>query len=646
MFFSILHSAPINDHKEEKRVGTILREKTPGTGVLAYGYEAVARGALEADVKVVSGYPGTPSSGCTQALAAVAGEENIHVEWSTSERVALEVAWGAAMDGQRSMCTMNHLGMNVIMDCLKYCNNYGVTAGMVIFAGDDVGANTSAIESDSRVLASAADVPVLCPSTPNEARQLTAYAFELSETLGCPVVIRSVCQLLMTQSVVQVGERRHVPHESGFRPNPRRVVMFEPGTMAAVTIHRFIHQNLDKCRELLSEKQFDHIDAAEGPTGLICCGVCYSLTKAALRRMGITAPILKLSCINPVNAEQIASFAGNLETLLVLEEGEAFVEERVAALLQKRGMTQTVRGRISGDIPYGGELFTGDLERILHKVLLGERYNPADGAMKPFLSERNLTLCAGCGHMGVFYALRKAMADYNGGHYAAFADAGCSFMGILTPAKSIQSATNMGGCISFASGVAYTADPGVPTIALCGDGGFLHGGMSGLVNAVFNKANLVVILLDNAALGNTGVQPTGCTGTNIVGSSVPKVNLEALCRSVGVPYVASVDPLKLGETKNAILKALDAPKPAVLVARQPCVITRLKNEKKAGLAPKTAVLDPERCQRCGDCGELFCAAIIRSDKDKTTIRPDLCSACGMCVETCRNGAISVVEVHK
>lgn len=627
-------------------MGTILKEKTPGTCVLAYGYEAVARGALEADVKVVSGFPGTPSSGCTQALAAVAKDENIHVEWATNERVALEVAWGAAMDGQRALCTMNHLGMNVVMDSLKYCNNYGVTGGMVIFVGDDVGANTSAIESDSRVLASAADVPVLCPSTPDEARQMTTYAFELSEMLGCPVVVRSVCQLMMAQSAVPIGERKHIPRESGFKPNPRRVVMFEPGTMSAVTIHRFIHRNLEKCQTLLAEKHFDYVDMADGDIGLICCGVTYSLTKAALRRMGANAPILKLSCINPINEELIASFAEKHKALLVLEEGEAFIEERVSALLQRRGMSQKVLGRINNEIPYGGELFVGDLERVLRKTLLDENYDPAGEAMKPYLSERNLTLCAGCGHMGVFYAIRKAMADYNGGQYTAFADAGCSFMGILTPAKSINSATNMGGCISFASGVAYTSDPKVPTIALCGDGGFLHGGISGLANAVFNKANLVVILLDNAALCNTGVQPTGCTGTNAIGASVPKVDLENLCRSLGAPYVDTVDPLKLEDTKEAILKALDAPKPAVIVARQPCVITRLKEEKKAGLAPKTAIVDPAKCQQCGDCGDLYCAAIIRSSQDKTTIRQDLCSACGMCVETCTNGAISVVEVSK
>ena len=626
-------------------MSSILKEKTPGTGVLAYGYEAVARGALEADVKVVAGFPGTPSSGCLEALAAVAKEENIHVEWATNERVALEVAWGAAMDGQRSMCTMNHLGMNVVMDCLKYSNNYGVTGGMVVFVGDDIGANTSAIESDSRVLASAADVPVLTPSTALEAKEMTKYAFALSEELGCPVMVRSVCQLMMAQTVVPVGKRETVVHKSDFAPNPRRVVMFEPGTMSAVTIHRFIHRNLEKCRTLLAEKGYDRVDEAEGSIGLICCGVSYSLTKAAMLRAGISAPVLKLSCVNPLNEELIASFARKVDALLVVEEGEAFVEERVMALLERCGIQKKVYGRIHKDIPYGGELFVGDIEKILRKILRGEGYDPAGESAQPFLSERNLTLCGGCGHMGVFYAIRKALDEYNGGKYVAFADAGCSFMGILTPAKSITSATNMGGCISFASGVA-DAGSEAPVIALCGDGGFLHGGVSGLVNAVFNKSNLVIMLLDNSTLGNTGLQPTGCTGSNAVGDTVPKVDLEALCRSVGVPYVDSVDPLKLSDTMEAIKKALDAPKPAVIVAHQPCVISRLKEEKKAGLPKKTAVVDADKCRRCGACGELFCTAVIRSQAEKTTIRPDLCSACGMCVDICENGAISVVEVAK
>ena len=626
-------------------MSSILREKIPGAGVLAYGYEAVARGALEAGVKVVAGFPGTPSSGCLEALASVAKEENIHVEWATNERVALEVAWGAAMDGQRSMCTMNHLGMNVVMDCLKYANNYGVTGGMVVFAGDDVGANTSAIESDSRVLASAADVPVLSPATAAEAREMTKYAFSLSEELGCPVVVRSVCQLMMAQTVVPTGERESVVHKSDFAPNPRRVVMFEPGTMSAVTIHRFIHQNLEKCRSLLTEKGYDRVDGAEGGVGLICCGVSYSLTKTAMLRAGITAPVLKLGCINPLNEDLIASCAQKVGALLVVEEGEAFVEERVMALLERRGIQKKVYGRIHRDIPYGGELFVGDIERVLRKVLRGEDYDPAGKSAQPFLSERNLTLCGGCGHMGVFYAIRKALDAYNGGRYVAFADAGCSFMGILTPAKSITSATNMGGCISFASGVA-DAGSEVPVIALCGDGGFLHGGVSGLVNAVFNKSDLVIMLLDNSTLGNTGLQPTGCTGSNAVGDAVPKVDLEALCRSVGVPYVDSVDPLKLSDTMEAVRKALDAPKPAVIVARQPCVISRLKAEKRAGLPRKTAVVDSKKCQRCGSCGDLFCTAIIRSQTEKTVVRPDLCSACGMCVDICGNGAISVVEVVK
>lgn len=623
---------------------SIMKEQRAGAGVLAYGYEAVARGALEADVKVVSGFPGTPSSGALEALASVAQEAGIHVEWATNERVALETAWGTAMDGQRSMCTMNHLGINVVMDALKYCNNYGVTGGMVVFVGDDVGANTSAIESDSRVLAASADVPVLTPATAEEAREMTRYAFDLSEELGCPVVVRSVCQLMMARTVVTVGALEKHPHESNFVPNPRRVVMYEPGTMAAVTIHRFLHRNLERAGGLLREKAYDRTELTGAKLGVICCGVSYSIVKAALRRCGVEASLLKIGVVNPLDEQLIASFASQVETLAVVEEGEAFVEQRVLAVLGRQGLKKKVYGRLSGDIPFGGELFVGDCEKFLRAVSGGEAWEPAANSMQPYLAERNLTLCGGCGHMGVFYALRKTMEAVNGGKYVAFSDAGCAFMGILTPAKSLTSATNMGGGISFACGVA-DAGSKEPVFALCGDGGFLHGGVSALANAVLNRADIVVILLDNSTLGNTGLQPTGCTGKNAVGQVVPKVDLEGLCASLGVPHVATVDPLKTGDTIQAIREALEAPKPAVIVARQPCVLNRLKEEKKAGLPKKTAKVDAALCRKCGKCMELYCAAILRENRDGATrIRDDLCSACGMCCEVCGAHAISIVEV--
>lgn len=621
-----------------------IMQGTASGSMLAYGYEAVARGALEADVKVVSGFPGTPSTGALEALANVAGERGIHVEWATNERVALETAWGAAMDGQRSLCTMNHLGMNVVMDALKYCNNYGVTGGMVVFVGDDVGANTSAIESDSRVLACAADVPVLSPSSAEEARRMTRYAFSLSEELGCPVVVRSVCQLMMARTLVPVEPPETVAHASDFAPNPRRVVMFEPGTMSAVTIHRFLHKNLARAGKLLKGQGYDQAFPGPGSVGIAACGVSYPLVRAAMSRCGVEAPVLKLGAMNPLDEELIAGFAAGMDRLLVVEEGEPYAEEKIQAILGRRRLPAAVLGRLSGHVPFGGELFVADIESLLRSVFRGENWKAAEHAAQPCLYERNLTLCGGCGHMGLFYALRKAMEEVNGGKYVAFSDAGCAFMGILTPAKSITSATNMGGGISFACGVADAGSQD-PVFALCGDGGFLHGGVSALANAVFNRSNVVVVLLDNSTLGNTGLQPTGCTGRNAVGQDVPRVDLEELCHSLGVAHQQTVDPLRLEETMAAIKTALDAPKPAVIIARQPCVLNRLKAEKQAGLPQKAAVVDPAACRKCGKCGELYCTAILREGPEAVpSIRADLCSACGMCAEACTGGAIAIEEV--
>ncbi|MEN6420202.1 MAG: indolepyruvate ferredoxin oxidoreductase subunit alpha [Clostridiaceae bacterium] len=628
----------------------IMKETEPGTGVLAYGYEAVARGALEADVRVVSGYPGTPSSGALAALASVAKEAGIHVEWATNERVAMETAWGAASNGMRALCTVNHLGTNVIVDALKYTANYGVRGGLVLFAGDDVGANTSAIESDSRVLAESADMPILCPSSAEEARVMTKYAFSLSENLGCPVLVRSVCQLMMQRTVVPVGALERAENEPAFAPNPRRVVMFEPGTMPAVTIHRYLHKNLALARELLSKEAFDYeLPQPGAKLGIVSCGEMRSVLREAMARCGVSASVLQLGVIHPLDEERIAAFAKSVDCLIVAEEGEAFVELRVQALLGRRAIKTPVLGRLSGDIPFGGELFSQGFEALLRRVYGLPEADPDTSGAVSYLAERGLTLCAGCAHMGVFYAIRKALEEKNGGQYVAFSDAGCAFMGILTPAKSITSATNMGGAISFASGVAHSGSK-VPVLALCGDGGFLHGGISALANAVFNEAQIVVLLLDNGTLGNTGLQPTGCTGSNVVGERVPRVDLEGICRSMGVPSVVCVQPLDVAETKSAIQQALDAPKPAVIIAKEPCVLNRIREEKAENQRKRLAVINPNACTRCGQCMELYCSAIVWPEykRVKCSSQPEisnsLCSACGLCTSVCGAGAISIAEV--
>lgn len=634
----------------------IMEEYRSGSKVLAYGYEAVARGALEAGVKLVVGYPGTPSTGALEALAAVADSNEIHVEWATSERVAMEMAWGSAMNGQRSMCTVNHLGANVIVDVMKYAVNYGVRGGLVLFVGDDIGANTSALEADSRILADSADMPVLSPSTADEAREMTKYAFELSEELGCPVMVRSVCQLMMGRTLVTVGAIEKSNNEPRFAPSPKRVVMYEKGFIPAVLIHRSMHDNLDKANEILAF--YNKEDMREGAKlGIISCGVSYTLVQDALDKIDARdrVSLLKLGVVNPINENKIGSFMEVVEKVLVIEEGEAFVEQRVLSIIGKRNLNKKVLGRTSKLIPYGGELFVKDIIFAIEIALSNDveiikQVEKKSGAVG-YLEERNLTPCSGCSHLGVFYALREAMSAVNDGNYVAVSDAGCSFMGILNPANTLNSATNMGGAISFASGVAQSGSK-VPVLALVGDGGFMHGSINGLINAVYNQAQIVVIVLDNSTLGNTGLQPTACTGKDATGKQAPRVNIEGLCRQLGVQHVKRVDPYHLVQTTEAIKEAVNGPKPAVIIAEQPCALNRMKDEKARSAALRRAVVVSEACTMCGICKKLNCPAIVQDNyaevgaKGTFMTRLDICTGCGMCQELCKYNAITMVEVSK
>lgn len=634
---------------------TQIMTAEPGTQVLAYGYEAVARGAFEANVKLVSGFPGSPASGALEALASIAVEEDMHVEWSTNEKVALEAAWGAAMNGQRAMCVVNHLGANVIADPLKHSVNYGVTGGLVLFVGDDIGANTSAIEADSRQLAHSANMPVLTPSTHEEALEMTKRAFEISEELGCPVMLRSVCQLMMSKTAVRVGKREKTSNESGFAPNPRRVVMFESGVMPAVTIHRFMYDNLSRAGVRLSGCGYDRLELKQdAKVGLIACGALYRLAKEAIRRIGASeyVSVLKLGVVNPLNEELTTELLRSVSGVLVLEEGEPYVEGMVMEAASKRKTDCVISGRLDGTVPFGGELFLHGIMHALAAVL--RRWNVEfDASQIPEvqgggLQERTLTLCAGCSHLGAFYALRQAFSYKTGGEYVAVSDAGCAFMGILNPAKTLNSATDMGGAIGLASGVALSGSE-VPVIAVVGDGGFIHGGINALINAVYNNAEIIVVILNNGTLGNTGLQSTACTGRNAVNAPSVKIRLEELCKAAGVPFVRSADPYKVDDMVDAIKEAANAPKPAVIVANQVCVLNRGKEGGGSETALVQANIEYQKCTRCMKCMQLYCAALsvknVNGEQTRPEIDGNICSGCGMCKEICQQGAITMAKTE-
>lgn len=625
----------------------IMMEKCPGTSCLAYGYEAVARGALEAGIKLAAGFPGTPGSGALKALASVSTTANIHVEWATNEKVAYEVAWGAAKNGQRAFCSMNHLGVSVLMDPLKLSVNQGIKGGLVLFVGDDIGANTSAYESDSRIPAHSADMPVLTPTTLEEARTLTKYAFELSEALGAPVMLRSVCQLLMTRSLVSVGEIDSTAREIGFKPSPNRKPPYGPLIRLPVVNHRYEHTILERANQLVMDKglyQIEHLEGAE--EGIVCAGVCYSLVQEALSRISTDKKLalLKMNVANPFSEEVVGAFLAPLKKVLVLEEGESFIEERVLALAAKLHKDVVVIGRTSKDIPISGELFVGDVQKLIIKAFLDGKApdggDVTEGSM-PYQGERPLALCGGCGHMSLFSALRKAMQEYNGGKYEAIADAGCAFMCSIPPAKSLTANADMGGSIAMATG-AYFSGMDTPLFAITGDGGFFHGGLNGLANAIYNRAQVCIIIADNGTFGNTGLQTTASTGQGASGNEATCVDIASVCRAMGAPYVKKVDPYHFAETKQAILELLEAPKPAVLVAEQACVLNRQKDEARRNIVHPALHVDTAKCNSCGACMELYCSAISwpgRTGSPK--IHSNICSNCGVCQEVCPQRAIII-----
>ena len=622
---------------------------------LAYGFEAVARGALEAGVRVVAGFPGNPTNRVIEAFGLLGKRDNLYVEWSTGEKVAFEVAWGASLCGQRALCSVNMLGTNCLVDALRHAMHHCSRGGLVLLSGDDIGGNTSALEVDTRLIGDSADMPILEPADGQEALDMARFSFTLSEQVELPVMLRGVGKVMMSRTGINTGAIEHLNRESHFH-DPEEDLPFEPGVNFQVISHRLIHNRLEKAGRILEGKPYDRVELTKGArVGVLGCGVGYHLAQEALSDMGLLDQVsfMKLGVVNPLNKQLISEFLQSVEVVICVEEGEAFIEQRVLAMAGQHGFKTKLLGRLDGALPIGGEIFLPELVKGMEKTFaaIGIK-GSSQGLYEPVTppqAERILTLCAGCPHLGSFHALREAVKRTSHAHYVGIGDVGCAFIGILPPSLTLHTAINMGGAISMATGVAASGVTD-PVIAVVGDGGLLHSGISALVNAVHNESPIVIMVLDNSVLGNTGFQPTAAADMNAVGLPAPGVDIMELCRGAGVPFLEEVNPLNLEETTRAMERALAGPKPAVVVAREPCTLLRLKIEKSLKQAEKTAQIDPSLCTNCGRCMELFCPAIIWEGEHtpvnsiKPQIEQDICSACGLCLQLCAPNAITVIGV--
>ncbi len=569
---------------------------------LMIGNQAVAAGLHDGGLGVVSSYPGTPSTEITEFLSTY---DDLHSEWAPNEKVACEVAYGASLAGARSACAMKHVGLNVAADPLFTLSYTGVNGGMVICVADDPAMHSSQNEQDSRHYAIAAKVPMLEPADSAEAYEFARSAFELSEQFDTPVILRMCTRIAHSQSIVETGEA--VPAVlRDYEKNPAKYIMM-PGN--AIKRHPVVEARTEAIRAFAENCIYNKVEYNSEEVGIITSGTSYMYVKEVLPE----ASVLKIGMPNPLPVDLIREFASKVNKLYVIEELDPIIETHVRAL----GIEVT-----------GKELFSalGEFSQQTVAAAFGKPAPKCTGADSA-IPNRPPMMCAGCPHRGMFYTLAKNKITVHG-------DIGCYTLGAVPPLSALDSTLCMGASISGLHGfnAARGSDAEKKSVAVIGDSTFMHSGMTGLVNVAYNSTNSTVIILDNSITGMTGHQQNPTTGFNIKGDPAAKVDLEALCRALGINRVRVVDPYDLKACDTAIREELAAEEPSVIISRRPCVL--LKSVKAA---PSLNV-DADKCRSCKRCMGLGCPAISMHD-GKAKIDNTLCVGCGVCKQLCAFDAI-------
>ncbi|MBQ8605831.1 MAG: indolepyruvate ferredoxin oxidoreductase subunit alpha [Clostridia bacterium] len=570
---------------------------------LLIGNEAVARGLYDGGMGLVSSYPGTPSTEITEFLSKY---DDIHSEWAPNEKVACEVAFGASLAGARSACAMKHVGLNVAADPLFTLSYTGVNGGMVICVADDPAMHSSQNEQDSRHYAIAAKVPMLEPSDSNEAYAFAKSAFELSEKYDTPVILRMCTRIAHSQSIVELTE--HIPAQiKEYTKTPQKYIMM-PGN--AKLRHPVVEERTARLAELANDCMYNKVEMADSDIGIITSGGSYLYVKEAL---GDSVSVLKIGMPNPLPEKLIRDFASKCKTLYIIEELDPIIETFVKGL---------------GIECIGKEMFSpiGEFsqETIARAFGKEDKYSVcADSA----IPGRPPMMCAGCPHRGMFYTLAKNKITVHG-------DIGCYTLGAVPPLSALDSTLCMGASVSGLHGfnAARGESAEKKSVAVIGDSTFMHSGMTGLVNVAYNATNSTVIILDNSITGMTGHQQNPTTGYNIKGDPAAKVDLEALCRALGINRVRVVDPYDLKACDTAVKEELAAAEPSVIISRRPCVLLKSVKTKPA------LVVNEDKCRSCKRCMGLGCPAISMKD-GKARIDATLCVGCDVCSQLCAFDAI-------
>lgn len=591
------------------------------------GNEAIALGAIRAGVQVVTGYPGTPS---TEVLETVAAQkaEGVYTEWSVNEKSALEVAAGAAYAGARAMVTMKQVGLNVASDPLMSLNYVGVKGGMVIMVADDPGPISSQTEQDTRQFANYAKLMVFDPSTPEEAYAMIADAFAYSEKYGRPVLFRSTTRVCHSYATVTMLPP--LPHRipEGFTKDNGRWVIFPRLTFQN---HLLIEKQREEQSREFSSWPFNRLQGS-GKKGIATGGVSHAYVKEALETVREPYKLLKISAM-PFPEVLGLEFLKGLDEVLVVEELDPVIEQQLVRLCGLHGLSVTVKGKHSGHIQNAGENTVQSVQCAIHDFLGLPSEEITEPELPP-LPIRPPVLCAGCPHRSSFYAVKEAAR----GRKAVFSgDIGCYTLGNAQPLDMVDTCLCMGAGITVAQGL-HRVSPDTVNFAFIGDSTFFHTGIPGIINAVYNQADIVVVVLDNYTTAMTGNQPHPGMGKTVSGSVVEKVSIYEIVKAIGVSSIERVDVFHLGEAIEAAKRAMEGLGVRVLLFEGPCIaVDRGK---------KPLIIDKEKCTGCGICvNKLGCPAIQLegSERPRAVIDPVQCTGCGVCSEVCKFHAITAKE---
>jgi indolepyruvate ferredoxin oxidoreductase alpha subunit len=608
---------------------------------LLMGNQAIALGAIKAGVGVVSGYPGTPS---TEILETIAKRSpgDIYIEWSVNEKVAMEVAAGAAYTGTRSIVTMKQVGLNVASDPLMSLAYIGVKGGMVVIVADDPGPISSQTEQDTRQFAIFSKLPIFDPSSPEEAYEMIQDAFEYSEKYNTPVLFRPTTRVCHGCASIEIYNDRKKIEAEGFKKDAKWVIF----PKLSYQNHIKIEERNPILAKDFSSYRFNTL-TGNGTIGIVSAGISYAYTCEALTLLkgaykenqrdtefDKTYKLLKIATSNPFPEDLALKFFVGLKEILVIEELDPVIEKELVFLCGKHHLPITISGKLTGHICIAGENSVDSVKEEIALFLNLPIPQKADESPAPMLPIRPPVLCAGCPHRASFYAVKQAMK----GQKAVFAgDIGCYTLGNAKPLDMVDTCLCMGAGVTIAQGI-HRAQPDTKNFAFIGDSTFFHSGITGVINAVYNETDIVLVVLDNSTTAMTGHQPHPGTGVTMMGNITDKISIPEVLKSLGVKKILTTDPFNLTQAIKAVKEAALIKGVSAVIFKSPCIAVTKPSTKY--------VVDNEKCIGCKRCiKELGCPAIVKTD-EKVAVNSALCFGCGLCAQVCPVQALVVGGAKK